>query len=146
MNGPESTKRRRVSARHILLLLEAGVLLASAKCLARLLPFRILARGLGRVNGRQQVFRPCDAQTRSDIGWALRAIGRRIRPLEQCLTQATAARWMLGWRRFPTTLYLGVQKDSERPLRAHAWLCAGDVTIVGGENRSGYEIIAKFTS
>ena len=45
-----------------------------------------------------------------------------------------------------TTLYLGVKKDSDNNMLAHAWLRCGDYYVTGGANKEGYAVVAKFAN
>jgi hypothetical protein len=57
----------------------------------------------------------------------------------QCLVKAIAAMKMLKRRGIGTTLYLGISKDIDGKMIAHAWLRNGTYYI------SGYEEMRKFT-
>ncbi|HYP15048.1 MAG TPA: lasso peptide biosynthesis B2 protein [Bryobacteraceae bacterium] len=135
---------RSVSAANSLLLFEAGVALVGAKCLARILPFSFLARALGKVSGVPDRAHDPSNHATFRIAWALRAIGRRVRPLNQCLIQAIAAHWMLRRRGMPAAIVLGVQKEGSDQLRAHAWVHSGAQMVVGGEISKSYRSIARF--
>jgi hypothetical protein len=39
---------------------------------------------------------------------------------------------MLGRRGLDSSIRLGVAKDADGNLQAHAWLCAGDTILTGG--------------
>ena len=64
----------------------------------------------------------------------------------KCLVQALTAQWMLRDKGISTTLYLGVKKDSNNNMLAHAWTRCGQYYVTGGGNKEGYAIVAKFTS
>lgn len=69
-----------------------------------------------------------------------RAVARaaRILPGTRCLTQACAARIMLGRAGVSSRLGLGVERAPGRRLRAHAWLeCEGRV-LLGGHTGGGF--------
>lgn len=65
---------------------------------------------------------------------AARAVRRvsRVVPGATCLTQALAAQVLLERHGFPTCLYIGVARDSRETMRAHAWLEAQGMTVIGG--------------
>lgn len=64
----------------------------------------------------------------------------------KCLVQALSAQWMLKKRGVSITIYLGVKKDKNNNILAHAWTRCGNYYITGGSNIEGYTIVAKFTS
>ena len=62
----------------------------------------------------------------------------------QCLVQAVAGKAMLRRRSMPTTLYLGVAKDENARLCAHAWLRCGDVIVTGREGADRFSVVSTF--
>jgi len=53
-------------------------------------------------------------------------------PRASCLTQALAAAILLARHGYPATLRLGVAKNPDGSLRAHAWIESGGQTMLGG--------------
>ncbi len=129
------------------MLAEAAAWLCAAQAAIRLVPFRWLAPWLGVQHG------PADANEteRARHGVERRAslaIGTASRHLPwrpTCLARATAAKAMLRVRGVSSTLYLGVARDGEVGLRAHAWLTARGDVLTGGDEARGYEVISSFT-
>lgn len=77
-----------------------------------------------------------------------RAIGRaaQISPLRAvCLQQAAAAAVMLRKRNMPAALYLGVAKDGNGLLEAHAWSVCGNYIITGKHMVSKYVPITAYS-
>ena len=60
-----------------------------------------------------------------------------------CLVRALAARYLRYRKGIPTTLSLGVGKDENNKMVAHAWLRCGEMYMTGG-NGEGYAMVAKF--
>jgi hypothetical protein len=58
-----------------------------------------------------------------------------------CLAQALGADDVLGRRGLDAVIRLGVAKDSDGNLQAHAWLCAGDAILTGGAQASRFRPI-----
>ena len=135
-----SFRSRRIAPGRLALLAETGVLLVAAKIVLRAMPFRTIAPKTGAARN----FARNDCAELVEIGWAFGVIARRIGILRQCLAQGIAARWMLNRRQIANTLYLGVRRDEEGALLAHAWVRAGARTIVGKESRPGFHVIARF--
>jgi len=126
-------------------LVEAGLWLGLARLAILVLPFRWIARGLGR----QMVRSPEDAGAASAalldrISWAVATASRHLPWDCLCLAQALAAKAMLKRRGMPSTLYLGLAKDGEAQLQAHAWLRCGKRILTGQRGMAGFTVIATF--
>ena len=61
-----------------------------------------------------------------------------------CLVQAIAAMLMLQRRGLDSTLYLGVAREGDVDLAAHAWLRSGDVLVTGVDEQQQYKTISSF--
>ncbi|WP_292291038.1 lasso peptide biosynthesis B2 protein [Marivita sp.] len=64
------------------------------------------------------------------VVWAVHHAARLV-PRASCLTQGLAAQIMLARRGLPSTLHIGVKKDTETPFEAHAWLTFRGRIILG---------------
>lgn len=64
----------------------------------------------------------------------------------KCLVQALTAKKMMKRRGISTTIYLGIKKDSEETMIAHAWTRCGTMYITGGKYREDYVVVAKFSA
>lgn len=121
------------------LAIEAVLALGVARLLILTVPLRWVARRLERqVDPRPQ---PREASHIRDVGWAVRAAARRTPWESACLAQALAGKWMLGRRGLRGTVRLGVAKDADGRLEAHAWLCAGDIVLTGGAQMDRFKPI-----
>src|SRR5262249_42668197 len=105
------------------LLLEALVLLALARAAVLLLPFRCVARTLGKQEAVdiQEDSAEFDQKVRR-IGYIVRRASKNVPWTSKCLDQAIAAKLMLARRGLRTTIYFGVRTDENGELTAHAWL------------------------
>ena len=63
----------------------------------------------------------------------------------KCLVESIAAKRMFSRRHIPATLYMGVTKDINNKLIAHAWLRSGNIWVTGGRNRHKYTIVGFFS-
>ena len=124
-------------------------LLGLARLALLLVPFRRLAPWLGQ-NLQTAVVVPL--ASRRQITQAL-CIGRAVRVAagytpwkSKCLAQAMTARVLLGLKRLPYALYLGVRKDDEAGLAAHAWVCTGPAAITGGHSFGQFTVVGTFVS
>lgn len=110
------------------------------------LPFSWI-RPLFGVAGRETEHEPRDAEDRAralEVGRAIAAAARYVPASPTCLPQSLAGRLMLKRRHVPTTTYLGVKKNAEGGIEAHAWLRAYDVIVTGESVRTEYTSIARF--
>ncbi len=64
--------------------------------------------------------------------WALYGVGRRLPWRSDCLIQALAAKRWLDRAGGAATLKLGVRRDDDGALTAHAWMTIGEAAISGG--------------
>ena len=69
--------------------------------------------------------------TAQDVAWAVRSASRVV-PGATCLTQALAAKLVLSRRGYASRLRIGVARGPGHQLRAHAWLEANGLVVVGG--------------
>jgi hypothetical protein len=136
---------RWVGAADSLLAAEALLWLALARLLVVALPFRILARALGRSPGRSG--RPPAPQRVRRIAWSLNAAGRRSPWRCKCLERAIAGTIMLRLRGHRVTLVLGIVRTAPRgALQAHAWLRCGELPVVGEEGSvEHYAVVARLS-
>lgn len=63
----------------------------------------------------------------------------------KCLVRALTARKLLLRKGISCTLYLGVGKDEDGKMIAHAWLRTGEMYVTGGDG-TDYATVAKFAS
>jgi len=141
-------KWRRRSHTERLLLLEAFVLLAFARILVLILPFKWLAVSLGRhMNESGTQVAEADLQHARLIGQAIRSAANNTPWESVCLPQAVAGQWMLKRRHIAATLYLGVAKDENKTekLAAHAWLRCGDDILTGAKGHRQFTVVGMFS-
>lgn len=81
-----------------------------------------------------------------EVKWAISVVSKRTPWESKCLVKALTALLILKKRRVRTTLYLGVSKNENNKLEAHAWLRSGNAIITGGNERFMYKEVAKFAS
>jgi len=55
-----------------------------------------------------------------------------------CFPKAIAANKLLQRSGYASTIHLGVDKESEGQLLAHAWLTCGEIVVTGGEDLDRY--------
>ncbi len=127
------------------LLLEAALWLTLATVALVALPFRRLARVLGRPMAATSSAEEGGASVQLErIGRVVRAASRGLPWHPKCFAQAIAAKIMLRWRGLYSTLYLGVRRDPKGSLQAHAWLRSGPHILTGAQGHESYAVIATF--
>jgi Transglutaminase-like superfamily len=85
-----------------------------------------------------------EVELATEISWAVTRAARYLPFKAVCLPQAIAAKAMLRRRRIDSVLHLGVAKDSQAHLQAHAWLDAAGVEVTGYPIRGEFIEIASF--
>ena len=78
------------------------------------------------------------------IGEMGEKVGRWFRWRNACLVNAIVAKLMLRRRGIPSKLFLGLAKDAQRNLKAHAWLTNGEYVITGGHHHTQYVVMTSF--
>lgn len=118
------------------LLLEAIPLVLAIRLGLWLLPFRTLRRLLEKAVSED---RGPDGEDRivERVAWAVKAASRRV-PAATCLTQALAAQVLLRRRGLSPRLHIGVAKDENARLLAHAWVESEGRIVVGGRGHKRY--------
>lgn len=123
--------------------LEAVMALAFTRVAVAWLPLRVSTRLVGLRDqgaGGQGLAAP---EIAGRVGWAVRAAAARLPWHSTCLVQAMAAALLLRRRSVPATLSLGVARDQEAQLSAHAWLSCGDLVLTG-EHAGEFQELQRF--
>lgn len=144
---PAKWKRRNTTER--LLLLEAFALLGIARLLVLTIPFRWLARLLGRhMQESPQTIDSAVLRQARMIGQAVCSAANNTPWESVCLPQAVVGQWMLKRRRIAGTIYLGVTKDEAIPeqLAAHAWLRCGGAILTGAARHRQFTVVSTFAT
>lgn len=113
------------------LLCLSGFLTAGLRLFLRILPFRKTLEGVRRfAAGRRAAAHRRLSSER--ITWAVRAAGRRLAAKDRpCLTQALVLFILFRRHGHPADLHIGVLKDDEGQLRAHAWVESDERVVIG---------------
>jgi hypothetical protein len=70
---------------------------------------------------------------------------KRILPWRvKCFEEAIAAKKVLEKYKIKSTLYLGVDKNENKQLIAHAWLNNGDFNITGGNVATKFKVVGFY--
>lgn len=78
------------------------------------------------------------------ITTAIRLISRYTPWKSTCMVRAVAGLKMLEKRGIESTLYMGVARDKEGKMIAHAWLRSGSSYVSGDDAMQGFVVVEKF--
>lgn len=114
--------------------------------LVRLAPLRWFSGLLGEFN------KPIDNELNQNQIEIIKLIKKNIRRCKRflpwkvkCFEEAIAAKMVLKKQKIKSTLYLGVDKDKEQKLIAHAWLKAGDFVVTGRQGHENYSVVGSYS-
>jgi hypothetical protein len=130
------------------LLMEAFLLLGVARLSLLVLPFKCLAATLCRhMEETRTEVNPSDICRARMIGQAVCTAANYTPWKSVCLPQAVTAQWMLKRRHISGTLYLGVAKNEEKPMKlaAHAWLRCSNLILTGRDGHKQFTVVARFS-
>lgn len=137
----------KLPSRDKILLIEAFFLTGIIRFAILFIPFNRLAKLAGKYKEESSEYlRDVDRFTTKRIGWVVNIISRNTPWESKCLVKALTAQILLKQRKISSTLYLGVAKDKENKLIAHAWLRSGVDIITGGDEKSLFTEVAKFAT
>lgn len=127
--------------------IEAYLNTAIARAYILFVPFNKLKRKMGK--SKTESPKTVDIEIyriAKNVSWSIKQAAIYTPWESKCLVQALTAQKMLKKRGVATTLYLGVKKDTDGKMIAHAWLRCGEYFVTGGSNRFGYGVVAKFSN
>jgi len=132
----------RLTPRKAVLLAEASVAITAARMQLKWVPFTwIRSRKLEREESG-------NPRASDDVGeriaWSVATSARRLPGTTTCLAQSLAAQALLLRRSVGGEIHLGVGKDDDHQLGAHAWLTSGDAVITGEDEAEDFSTIATF--
>jgi hypothetical protein len=108
-----------------LLLIHAGV---------RLFSFSTIYRFLKRFHRAPNLSHP-DPARRETVCWAVNRAGRFLFADRGCLTQALLGETLLIRAGFPAKLCIGVRRQPDGSMLAHAWVDSAGKVAIGGQTR-----------
>ncbi len=120
------------------LLIRATVQLGTISVGLRLLPLQTLRRLLARVSRPSAAPHGADACSPEQIAWAVSVASRYVPGAGTCLPQALATQMLLEREGHVARLHIGIAKDDERQLQAHAWVESQGRVVIGGSDVGRY--------
>ncbi len=135
-----------ISTKEKLLFIEAFILTGIMRYKILKTPFNKLKIQLGEYNKESAEEVSIETYKKAkQIRWIVTHISQHTPWESLCLVQAMTVQKMLKKRNISTTIYLGVNKDKNNEMKAHAWIRCGQMYITGG-NGTGYATVAKFSN
>ena len=133
-------KSLRLSGEDRGLVLRAVLLVGAIRLGLAVLSFRTLQQALARL--AQPLSNPQGSRVGSTdrLLWAIRRASLCV-PGASCLTQALAAQVLLARHGHQADLRIGVARDLERRLQAHAWLEQGGRVLLGADEGRAYTLL-----
>lgn len=111
------------------------------------IPFNKLKKQIGKHKFESPKEVDLESITKAkEVRWAVTQAAKHTPWESKCLVQALTASNMMKIKGISTTLYLGVKKNENNEMIAHAWVRCGDFYITGGDNRWGYVVVATFST
>lgn len=117
------------------LFLKVAQLLVATRIGLTLLPYKTILHIFDRLSERSDerpAFTEDDYRYAEQVVFLTRAGGRRILGSRPCLPQALVVECLLKRRGFDASLHIGVTKDANDELLAHAWVENEGAIVIGG--------------
>ncbi|WP_276624521.1 lasso peptide biosynthesis B2 protein [Syntrophomonas wolfei] len=127
------------------LLLESVIFLGFFRLIIVIIPFKRIAPYLG--HHMQESYTDNNDEEMpviKNISWAVNVMSRHTFWDSKCLVQAITAKYMLRRRNIKSTLYLGVARDENQSMFAHAWLRSGQTIVTGAKAKMNFVILSSF--
>ena len=110
------------------------------------IPFRYLTRALGVSAYKQADQLPGTVKSVYPelIRWVIQVVSPCTPWESKCLVQAITAKILLRFKGLSSTLYLGVARNDQHQLIAHAWLRCGQTIVTGGAVNHEFTVVSWF--
>jgi hypothetical protein len=144
MAGRASTYMK-VLKRDKVFLFEALFYLGKSRFLVATRPFKKIVPilGLPDLETNSQT-KEEDRQTVYRISKSVRTVAGHTPWPSKCLVQVMAAKHMLRRRGIPSTVYLGLSKNEEKEMIAHAWIRSGDVFLTSVKGMKKFSVVSIY--
>lgn len=113
-----------------MVILQALLLLIAVRISLWLLPFRVVYTFLERMARQSSNLDSADAQVEMRLTWAVKTISPYV-PQASCLTQALVLWVLLGRAAVRSEVRIGVAKNGQGQLEAHAWVVRQNRVLIG---------------
>ena len=128
-----------------LLFLEAFVVSTIAKLMVISLPFRIIQQAFGFKAYQENI--PFSENSNTDpsvkvVFQTVDSISRHVFWTNTCLVRSITVKYLLRRRKIDALLYLGLAKDEQGQLKAHAWVKVPEIGLVYDDGSGEYTTVA----
>lgn len=127
-----------------MLVLYAWLIMGIVRLVLLIVPFRYLAPYLSRSWPNECLNYKLKGNIIAKVLWAIRTASIYTPWQSKCLVRAVTGKIILRQYKVPNILYLGVAKNENKDLKAHAWLCFENNSIAEGRNDGVFTVIAEF--
>ena len=115
----------------------AGLLIAALQTALKVLPFQRVMEGVYRVARPSQSVGASPGEhshfDRDLAVWAVEAAGRRLLSRNPCLPKALAVLLLFRRAGEDAEMHLGVARETDGPMQAHAWVESDGQVMIGGD-------------
>lgn len=126
------TRLAQFTPTEILLLLKSSIWIIATRIALGLLPFKTVRTRMAKWGKSHNLDELSSANNRVEkIIWAVELSSRYLLPQSPCLTKALVAQMMLSQQGYATLLRIGVARNPDGTLQAHAWLEREGEIMVG---------------
>lgn len=122
-----------------LLLIEASIYTLWAYLMIRIFSFKTYLKWLK--NPKKNIYNEQDIK---EVFFTIKKIDKYAFWTTTCYTQAIAARLIFKRKNIKSQIFLGMTKDKDGQLLAHAWTKVEDLVITGGGNLNKYKVLYIF--
>lgn len=130
-----------------LVIIKTYLLMGFVRFLILFIPFKRVASIMGKpMSESPEEVEPSMLITAKKIAWYVKKLSQYTFWESKCLVQALTTLILLKRRKIPCTLYLGMAKDENNKISAHAWLRCGNEVVTGAYERSGFSMVAYFST
>lgn len=120
--------------------------LICAFVLVRFIPLRWFNLFLGEFKNQTEVtLNDKQIQVINGFRISLRRLKKYLPWKVKCFDEAIAGKKVLNKYEIKTTLFLGVTKEGEQNLKAHAWLKSGSIFVTGEKGYKRYAIVRTYS-
>ncbi|WP_346355428.1 lasso peptide biosynthesis B2 protein [Azotosporobacter soli] len=129
------------------LIIRIVILTAAARTAILLLPFCKLSLLLGKEKSESPAMATQQEYTAAwQVGSMIERVSRYTPWQSKCLVQALVGKLLLQRLGIDATLYMGVAKDADNKMIAHAWLRCGEMIVTGSAGREQFTVVGCFAS
>ncbi len=126
--------------------LETFLSLSVSRLLILILPFRRLAKFMGREQSESNFqISETDLRKVKEIGKIVKKVSLYVPYRSQCFEQALVIKFMLNRRGISSTIYFGVANDDPHQLKAHAWVRSGNYIVSGNRGKELFSSLSHFS-